>query len=163
MLRNFSYIVDNVLAGSARPGLWGSLMDDLVEVREFGITHIVSLTERPLQRAVVEEAGFRLLHVPVVDFSPPTVEQMDDIVSYINKARSQDGRVLVHCQAGMGRTGTVLAAYLVSEGMPATAAVSKVRQERSGSIETLDQEESVSEFEEHLKQRAGKGKKGSGR
>lgn len=168
MLRNFSYVIDQALAGSARPGLWGSLMDDLVEARKHGVTHIISLTERPLGRAVVEEAGFKILHVPVVDFSPPTIDQLEEIVSYVDKARADKGVVLIHCQAGMGRTGTALAAYLVSQGIPASEAIEKIRDMRSGSIETSDQEEIVFEFQHYLKQKeanekAPNGEKGSGR
>ena len=46
----------------------------------------------------------------------------------------------------LGRTGTVLAAYFVTQGMTARAAIERVRQLRPNSVETDEQEEAVAEF-----------------
>ena len=48
---------------------------------------------------------------------------------------------------GYGRTGTILAAYLISEGMTANEAINKVRGKRPGAIETYEQENILFEFE----------------
>jgi atypical dual specificity phosphatase len=60
--------------------------------------------------------------------------------------------VAVHCTAGKGRTGTVLAAYLVTTGLSAHAAIDRVRHLRPGSVETPDQEEAVEEFARRWRQ-----------
>ncbi|HCA46062.1 MAG TPA: protein-tyrosine-phosphatase, partial [Armatimonadetes bacterium] len=49
----------------------------------------------------------------------------------------------VHCMAGLGRTGTMIACYLVSQGMPAEEAIAEVRRARPGSIQTEQQEQAV--------------------
>ena len=59
----------------------------------------------------------------------------------------------VHCTAGKGRTGTVLAAYFVARGLDPEAAMAKVRGLRDGSIETDDQEEAVRAFARRAKGR----------
>ncbi len=56
--------------------------------------------------------------------------------------------VAVHCGKGMGRTGTMLACYLVAkEGYKADNAIMETRQRRIYSIETEEQEQAVFDFE----------------
>ena len=55
---------------------------------------------------------------------------------------------MVHCLAGLGRTGTLLACYLIKyESMSADDAVQKVRKERPGSIQSFSQEELIHRFQ----------------
>jgi atypical dual specificity phosphatase len=66
-------------------------------------------------------------------------------------ARSRREGVAVHCRAGMGRTGTCLAAYLMRySGLPARQAIDAVRRARPGSVETRQQEEALFSFEKIL-------------
>jgi atypical dual specificity phosphatase len=57
----------------------------------------------------------------------------------------------VHCAEGKGRTGTVLAAYLVYKGLSTDDAIKKVREKRPGSIENMDQENAIRIFERTLR------------
>jgi len=54
--------------------------------------------------------------------------------------------VAVHCTAGLGRTGVVLACHLVTRGMSADNAIARIRRLRPGSIETDEQAIAVDEF-----------------
>jgi protein-tyrosine phosphatase len=67
-------------------------------------------------------------------------------VAVIDDALSRGVRVAVHCGAGLGRSGTLLAAYLVSQGAAPDAAIADVRAARPGSIETDEQEAAVHYF-----------------
>lgn len=153
---NFSFVIAGKLAGSSRPGRFGDPRSDLDELRGLGIGAVVSLTEEPLDPVALRDAGFRFMHLPIQDFEPPRAEQIDAFVAFVDSCLEEDRAVVTHCAAGYGRTGTMLACYLVSRGMHPDTAIRKIRRERPGSIETREQEESVREYSRRL--RGGKGR-----
>jgi atypical dual specificity phosphatase len=134
------------LAGCARPESKGELQ----ELKKQGIKAIVSLTGTPLNPEIVNELGFEYLHSHMS--SEPTTEQLDEILRFVDRMNAQSKPVLVHCGEGIGRTGTVLAAYLISHGKGADEAVNRVREMRPGSIQTTEQEKALREFQQHLRQ-----------
>lgn len=154
MLRNFSFVIKDRLAGCAAPGTWSSLEGDLEELKEQGITALVSLTEEPLDAREVRKAGFDYLHEPIPDFNPPTLKQIRRFVDFVQGrlAKKGGGRVAVHCFAGRGRTGTMLASYLVATGITADEAIRTIRRLRPGSVETREQERAVSAFQAWLQE-----------
>ncbi len=148
MIRNFSWIIEDEIAGMAKPA---SSVNDFEFLKEKGLEAIVTLTEHPLSKVLIDEFGFSVKHIPIRDFHPPTLEQIEDFVTFSKCARSEGKKLVVHCEAGMGRTGTLLACYLVSKGYSATNAIEEVRIKRPGSIETIEQQEVVIEFESKSK------------
>ena len=138
MIYNFSWIVPEKVGGMGRP----AGREDLEWLVGLDVTAIVSLTELALEPV----EGLEVLHVPIVDMAAPTQDQLDEIVSFIRGAVAQSGKVVAHCAAGMGRTGTALAAYMVTEGLNATEAMAFLRTVRPGSIETRAQEEAIAAF-----------------
>lgn len=155
MPHNFSFVIENVLAGMERPGTFAKLREDLEYLKIHKINAIVSLTETPLERAFIEEFGFRYLHMPVQDFTPPSCEQIEKFLSFQRRAEADTLATVVHCGAGLGRTGTMLACALVARGMPAEAAIDRVRTLRPYSIETVEQEDCVRHYAEVLAKRKG--------
>lgn len=156
MLHNFSFLVEGEIAGSARPGIDGPLKDDIEFLRSEGIDAIVSLTETPLPIDPRMGAGIAHRHIPVPDFQPPSISQMAQFTEFVRDHTDSGGRVLVHCHAGVGRTGTMLAAWLVSKGMSAADAIQRVREARPGSIETASQVRAVRDWEDALRGPAGR-------
>jgi atypical dual specificity phosphatase len=139
---NFTWINKPFLAAMAHP----EDVEDLLWLRAQGIELLVSLSEEPPRRDWINEAGLMRIHVPVVDMTAPTQEQLDQILSSIKRANERNMGVVVHCSAGLGRTGTVLACYFVQQGMSAKNAIARVRRMRPGSIETDDQSDAVIEY-----------------
>ena len=142
MIENFGFVLGQRLAGSAHPGRGAGLREALQEwTAQHGITAVLTLTQEPLAEDLLQEYGVRSLHLPVADFTAPSTAQVAQAVRFVHAELARGGRVVVHCGAGFGRTGCVLACCLVSEqGLSAEAAMNAVRQMRPGSIETDEQE-----------------------
>ena len=147
----FSWIDRPHLAALAMP----DSAADLAWLRRQGIEVLVSLTEEPLPRHWVNDVGLMAVNVPVPDMEAPTDRQLDLLLDTIRKANSSGMGVAIHCAAGLGRTGTVLAAYFVANGMPPREAVDKVRDLRPGSVETVEQERAIERFAARAARRGG--------
>ncbi len=143
--RNFSWLIESKLAGCARPGSEAELNG----LRSEGVRAIISLTGTPLYPEPINRLGFAYLHSHIS--GAPSLVQLHEIIRFIEKQNAQSKPVVVHCAEGMGRTGTVLAAYLVRKGMSADNAISKVREKRPGSIQNLEQENAIRMFERTLR------------
>jgi atypical dual specificity phosphatase len=154
----FSWIEKPLLAGLARP----SSPEDFRWLRQHGVEVLLSLTEDRPRRDWAEDANLLVFHEPLEDMEPPTQDQLDRCVSAITRALERNMPVAVHCGAGLGRTGTVLAAYLVSRGMSASNAVARIRRLRPHSIETEEQVEAVEHYARRKRHEPEEGEAGPG-
>ena len=142
----FTWIVDDKVIAMGRPG-----PADLDALSSLGVTHVISLTLLPLPGEQLDAAGITGIQIPVVDMAPPSVEEISHFVRELSELVDGGNKVAVHCGAGLGRTGTMIACYLVSTGMPAEEALGEIRRRRPGSVESRAQEEAVRNYEEHLR------------
>ena len=138
----FSWVREGRLSASGRP----YSKEQVDWLKAHGITSILSLVEEPLPRDWT--AGVETKHIPMEDHAPVTVADMLSGADYIGSALTEGKVVHVHCLAGKGRTGSILAAYLmVYEGKKAREAIDELRAKRPGSVER-QQEARVLEFEQ---------------
>jgi atypical dual specificity phosphatase len=148
---NFCFVVPDVLAGCARPYVGGD-DDDLAALLRQGIAGIVSLTETPLAASRLAESKLAYAHIPVRDFCAPSMHDVRSFVEFVRRVTAErGGPVVAHCGSGYGRTGTMLACYLVAEGRSPDEAIAAVRALRPGSIETRAQEQAVRAWATHLR------------
>lgn len=120
--------------------------DDLPSLYDSGIRAVVSLLNLPADQKLYEDAGFSYLCLPIPDGFPPNLEQTRRFVRFLNEQQQQSQAVAVHCAAGRGRTGTLLATYLISQGVHWLEAVARVRSAQPGAIETSSQMRFLEDF-----------------
>jgi len=133
------WIIEGRLLASAIPpdlGYLERLRDHM------GIRAALNLTEDDWPDLMIEGSGMVYLHLPVDDFEPPSEEQGRQALRFIRENIAK-GAVMVHCRAGLGRTGAVVGIYLVETGMRPGDAIAHVRGRRPGSLEVIEQEEFV--------------------
>ena len=142
---NFSWLIENKLAGSAIP----TSNDEVQWVIEQGVKSIVTVREEPLDNDWVKNVNY--LHVHSNDMGVPEFDDLVSTVDFIHRRITNNEPVMVHCLAGLGRTGTLLACYLVKyQKMSAGDAIQKVREERPGSIQSYPQEDMIFQFAKSL-------------
>jgi protein-tyrosine phosphatase len=131
-------------------------------LQHYGLTTLVSLLEDfeyPLLGIAdlvsqAEARGITVIRHPIRDMSVPPAGAMADFASVIRgiNGRINSGEtVVLHCRAGLGRSGLVAAAVLVAARQDPESAISAVRSARPGTIETAEQERFVHEFAEYLR------------
>jgi len=109
-----------------------------------GVRLLVNLHERSHDPARLGCHGLEEVHLPVKDFATPSPCQVERGVDVIINALATSEAVAVHCGGGLGRTGTMLACYLVSsEKIGAGEAIRRIRNLRPGSVETPAQTATV--------------------
>ena len=118
------------LAGGSCPA-----SEDLPRLREAGFERILSLLEDERQlRYDPEEAQtqFEWYNVPMTDHWTPDIEQLLEVHRRHQEAPSRP--LLVHCYAGIGRTGLVALSYLMTQGLPEAEAARRVDEWTGGAF-----------------------------
>ncbi|XP_052085009.1 protein tyrosine phosphatase domain-containing protein 1-like [Mytilus californianus] len=161
-----NWVTDNILA-MARPSSKAIKKFDIIkQFKEKGITSVISI-QKPGEHADcgygLEESGFTydpqmfmengiyFYNFGWDDYGVASLSTILDMVKVIQFAVS-DGKVAIHCHAGLGRTGVIIASYLVfTNRIHADDAIQFVRSKRHGAIQTRGQMEVIREFEQYLK------------
>ena len=144
---NFGWVLKDELAGSQGP----ASLHDLFFLHSQGVRAVIRMEEQTIAADSENEFGLVDMFEPVPDFTPPELEQIQRMIEFIDQQTGDQKPVVVSCYAGIGRTGTVLACYLVHRGEEPTEAITRLRQLRPGSVQTPEQEAAVHQYAEWAK------------
>ncbi|KAB7504526.1 Dual specificity protein phosphatase 23 [Armadillidium nasatum] len=119
-------------------------------LKDEGVKYLVTLSEEKIPHPSAKTV-FSHHVIPVEEFEAPSMKDIEKFISICEKAREANEVVCVHCRMGRGRTGVMLACYLVKfyNQAPQTAAMN-IRLMRPGSVETHEQMRSVKDFWDYL-------------
>lgn len=158
-MQRFYWLIERAIAGCSLPGgspSYGvhvddrehahALLSDVLQLRREGIGAVLSLTEEPLPTELLDREQIEYLHLPVPDLAAPTPDQLRAGLDFIDVARSHGKGVAVHCLMGQGRTGTILAAYLIRSGIRVDDAIAQVRAVCPGALSSPPQERALAAY-----------------
>ena len=88
---------------------------DARRLQALGVRAVVNTCEEYAgPQAVYREAGIEQLRIPTIDFTPPSLEDIEKAVQFMDEQIAQGKKVYVHCKAGRGRSATVVLCWLVA-------------------------------------------------
>ncbi len=104
----------------------------LESIREQGIDAIINLCGEFCDLHDIErKAGFEVHYLPLADEEAPELVELEKALAWMDEAIYLGKKVLIHCRHGIGRTGTVLNAYLLRRGLGHKLAGKKMKKLRS--------------------------------
>lgn len=152
--RGFHWIVPGKLAGCPAPGISAPIDYDLNLLVRAGITHLITLTEKDVDQGALRRHMLTNTHLPIFDREAPSIGQTHMLLVRMQKLIDAGEVLAIHCKAGLGRTGTVLAAWLIREGsLTAEVSIARLRKIEPGYIQSLEQEEFLHRYEADIFQR----------
>jgi len=121
------WLTDNLAVGQAPMSY-----DALDQLRELGIGAILNLCAEFCDLHWIEEkAGFEVWYLPIADEEAPDLQELEKALDWLDECLFLGKKVLVHCRFGIGRTGTVVNAYLLRKGLGHKLAGKKLKGHRS--------------------------------
>lgn len=123
-----AYPQEKIVFGASRPGYPARQVSQhevqvwLQFMQSKGISRLVCLlpesqlcyyAEELLGSYISAFGAGNVLHSPIEDFHVATLGALQRIMAFLKDTETCDGKVVVHCSGGIGRTGHVLAAWLI--------------------------------------------------
>lgn len=150
----FRWIAPNLVGACPEPGIVNPIEYDLDLLARVGITTLITLTEKDLDQVALRAAGLKNIHLPIFDREAPSMSQAYMLVRRMQKLIDAGEVLVVHCKAGIGRTGTILAAWLIREGgLSAREAIGRLRRINPAYVQTEVQEQFLAGFEQDILRR----------
>ena len=135
---------DLAVSGSLHPRHFGHLSS-------LGVTAVVDMRLEGKDDAdLLARHGIDLLHVPVRNTHPATQEQLRQGTRWVLEQLQGGGKALVHCKDGIGRSVSLAACVLMSQGRDLDEALAMIRSVRWGVALRRRQMDSLREFQRSL-------------
>lgn len=124
---NLTWVTDQLAVGCAPMS-----HAQLDSIREQGVDAIINLCGEFCDLHDIERAaGFEVHYLPLNDEEAPELTELEKALAWMDEAIYLGKKVLIHCRHGIGRTGTVLNAYLLRRGLGHKLAGRRMKKLRS--------------------------------
>ena len=139
---DLDFVTDSLAVGGALRS-----DDQIHALPGLGIGGVVDMRSESLDNvAELERLGICFLHLPTIDWHPPTQEALEVGAAWVLDEMANGKKVLVHCQHGIGRSVILAAAVLVKMGYRWQDALSLIKSKRWGAGPLADQIDALAEF-----------------
>ena len=123
---------------------------DFAKVTSWDADVIVTMTTveefaRPDFAAQITHSTKQWMQAAVEDFGVPESD-FSAVLEHLGTILKADGRVLIHCKGGQGRSGMLAMRLLVEQGETAADALARIRKVRPNAVETIQQEQWASQI-----------------
>lgn len=151
----FQWIVPGRLGGMHQPGMLNDLDGDLAAVSRLGIDRLITLTEAPLALDGADTHGVAIEHFPIGDMDAPMMKPCIAFLERLCSEYAAGANLVFHCRGGLGRTGLMLACFLiVRKNLGSGAAIEQVRRTNINYIQSSKQLAFVQAFGERWRARS---------
>ncbi len=106
--------------------------DHLDALKAEGVDAIMNLCAEYCDLHDIESSrGFEVHYLPIEDEETPQLQALESALAWLDEAIYLGKKVYVHCRHGIGRTGTIISAYLLRRGLGSKLVKQKIKKLRS--------------------------------
>ena len=134
IVENLWWVIPGKLAGVRKP-----TAAELPELERVGIGAIVSVIHDESNLELYQRENIPYLWLPIQIASSPSRSQIAKLTNFVNEHHRQGVGIVVHCTGGLHRTGTMLAAYLIWNGLSYDEAMVTIQTANSQAVLELAQ------------------------